>query len=52
LNPEIEMINATKTKAYAAQGATSPLASATVPRREPTPREYRFSIDMASLKSE
>jgi hypothetical protein len=78
LNTEIEVMNTNKTKAYAAQSATSPLASATIPRREPTPRDvkieilfcgichsdlhyarmakgdvkYRFSIDMASLKSE
>jgi len=59
-------MSTTETKAYAAQSATSSLASATIPRREPTPREeqieilhcrkcavkYRFSIDMASLKAE
>jgi uncharacterized zinc-type alcohol dehydrogenase-like protein len=34
----------TKTKAYAAQSATSPLASATIPRREPTPRDVQIEI--------
>jgi len=34
----------TKTKAYAAQSATSPLASATIPRRQPTPRDVSIEI--------
>lgn len=38
------MMNTTKTKAYAAQSATSPLASATIPRREPTPRDVQIEI--------
>jgi hypothetical protein len=43
------------TKAYSGASATSPLASTTIPRRDPTERDvlkYRFSIGMASLKSE
>jgi len=34
----------TKTKAYAAQSATSPLVSATIPRRQPTPRDVSIEI--------
>jgi alcohol dehydrogenase (NADP+) len=34
----------TKTKAYSAANATSPLASATIPRREPTPRDVKIEI--------
>jgi len=34
----------TKTKAYAAQSATSRLASATIPRREPTARDVKIEI--------
>ena len=37
-------MNTNKTKAYAAQSATSPLASATIPRREPTPRDVKIEI--------
>jgi len=37
-------MNTTKTKAYAAQSATSPLAFATIPRREPTPRDVNIEI--------
>ena len=37
-------MNTTKTKAYATQSATSPLASATIPRREPTPRDVKIEI--------
>jgi D-arabinose 1-dehydrogenase-like Zn-dependent alcohol dehydrogenase len=37
-------MNTTKTKAYAAHSATSPLASATIPRREPTPRYVKIEI--------
>jgi len=37
-------MNTTKSKAYAAQSATSPLASATIPRREPTPRDVKIEI--------
>ena len=33
-----------KTKAYSAAGATSPLASATIPRRDPTDRDVRIEI--------
>jgi len=33
-----------KTKAYSAAGATSPLASATIPRREPTERDVQIEI--------
>src|SRR5688500_10873106 len=33
-----------KTKAYSAASATSPLASATVPRREPTERDVQIEI--------
>jgi uncharacterized zinc-type alcohol dehydrogenase-like protein len=45
-----------KTKAYSATSATSPLASTTIPRREPTPQDVQIEIlfcgiDMASLKS-
>lgn len=47
-----------KAKAYSVASATSPFASTTIARRDPTERvaksdvKYRFSIDMASLKSE
>ena len=34
----------TKTKAYAAQSASSPIAPATIPRREPTPRDVKIEI--------
>jgi uncharacterized zinc-type alcohol dehydrogenase-like protein len=44
LNAKIEIMNTTKTKAYAAQSATSPLASATISRREPTPRDVKIEI--------
>jgi len=37
-------MNTTKTKAYAAQSATTPLASATIPRREPAPRDVKIEI--------
>ncbi len=37
-------MNTTKTKAYAAQSATSPLASASIPRREPTARDVKIEI--------
>ena len=37
-------MNTTKARAYAAQSATSPLASATIPRREPTPRDIEIEI--------
>ena len=37
-------MNTTKIKAYAAQSATSPIASATIPRREPTPRDVKIEI--------
>ncbi len=37
-------MNTTKTKAYAAQSATAPLAAATIPRREPTPRDVKIEI--------
>jgi hypothetical protein len=40
-----------KTKAYSAVSATSPLAGATIPRRDRSDVKYRFSIDMASLKT-
>jgi alcohol dehydrogenase (NADP+) len=42
------------TKAYSAASATSPLASTKINRRDPIERDvkYRFSMDMASLKSE
>src|ERR1700712_5601966 len=33
-----------KTKAYSAAGATSPLASATISRREPTERDVQIEI--------
>jgi len=33
-----------KTKAYSAAGATSPLASATIPRRDPTDRDVQIQI--------
>jgi uncharacterized zinc-type alcohol dehydrogenase-like protein len=33
-----------KTKAYSAAGATSPLASATIPRRDPTDRDVQIEI--------
>jgi uncharacterized zinc-type alcohol dehydrogenase-like protein len=33
-----------QTKAYAASGATSPLASATIPRRDPLPHDVRIEI--------
>jgi uncharacterized zinc-type alcohol dehydrogenase-like protein len=33
-----------KTKAYSAAGATSPLASTTIPRREPTPHDVQIEI--------
>lgn len=33
-----------KTKAYAAQSSTTPLAAATIPRREPTPRDVQIEI--------
>ena len=33
-----------KTKAYSAAGATSPLASTTIPRREPTPHDVQLEI--------
>jgi alcohol dehydrogenase (NADP+) len=33
-----------KTKAYSAASATAPLASATIPRREPTPRDVQIEI--------
>jgi len=45
-------------KAYSVSSATSPFASTTIARRDPYERlarsdvKYRFSIDMASLKSE
>ncbi len=32
------------TKAYSAAGATSPLASTTIPRRDPTPRDVQIEI--------
>jgi uncharacterized zinc-type alcohol dehydrogenase-like protein len=38
------MSNTTKTRAYAAESATSPLTSATIPRREPTPRDVKIEI--------
>jgi uncharacterized zinc-type alcohol dehydrogenase-like protein len=41
---KIETMKTTKTKAYAAQSATSPLASASIPRREPTPRDVKIEI--------
>ena len=44
LNAKNEIMNSTKTKAYAAQSASSPLASATIPRREPTPRDVKIEI--------
>jgi D-arabinose 1-dehydrogenase-like Zn-dependent alcohol dehydrogenase len=37
-------MNTTKTRAYAANSATSLLASSTIPRREPTPREVQIEI--------
>ncbi len=37
-------MNTTKTRAYAAQSSTSSLASATIPRREPTPRDVQIEI--------
>jgi hypothetical protein len=42
-----------QTTAYSAIDSTSPLASTTIPRRDPTDHDvkYRFEIDMASLKS-
>ena len=44
------------TRAYSAACAASPLASAQIQRRNPTEHEsdvkHRFSIEMASLKSE
>ncbi len=33
-----------KSKAYAAASATSPLASTTIPRREPTARDVQVEI--------
>src|SRR3954464_5045407 len=33
-----------KTKAYSAASATSPLASATIPRRDPTERDVQIEI--------
>jgi uncharacterized zinc-type alcohol dehydrogenase-like protein len=33
-----------KTKAYSAAGATSPLASTTIPRRDPTPNDVQIEI--------
>ncbi len=41
------------TKANSATSSTSPLASTTIPRRDPTDHsaKYIFVIDMASLKS-
>ena len=41
------------TQAYSAASASSPLACATIPRRDPTGHDVQiesFSIDMASLK--
>src|SRR5437867_12878871 len=37
-------MNTTKARAYAAQGATSPLASTTVPRRVPTEHDVEIEI--------
>jgi uncharacterized zinc-type alcohol dehydrogenase-like protein len=39
------------TKADSAASATSPLASTTIPRRDPTERDVQIEIPMASLKS-
>src|SRR5678809_1612072 len=36
--------NTYNTKAYSAASATSPLASTTIPRREPTERDVRIEI--------
>jgi alcohol dehydrogenase (NADP+) len=33
-----------KTKAYSAASATSPLASTTIPRRDPTPHDVQIEI--------
>lgn len=37
-------MNTTKTRAFATQSATSPLAAATIPRREPTPHDVQIEI--------
>jgi hypothetical protein len=39
----------TKARACAAQSAASPLASATIPRREPTPRDVKMDIPFRGL---
>ena len=44
LNTKIEIMNMAKIKAYAAQSVTSPIAAATIPRREPTPRDVKIEI--------
>lgn len=37
-------MNTTKAQAYAAQSATSPLVSITIPRRAPTDRDVQIEI--------